>query len=341
MAGNKEYKTYEDLIETPRQEAKDDTDFAHGQMFNLPDWVTWFAAKDTWGKPTKQTDPKEHTIDLRICGFVMDDPEYWPNTLRGRVGGLAYTFPFTHHRDVNRNRHLCVKPFGGRDGFLPGATCCPRCESFFATREATQKMEQKAAWEKIKVFGQKFSGLIFGYVDGDNEKLRAFEFSDTKPGKSFDKDPTFFQRIVTLCTDKSVPAASRIDPLFYSYGPRAQILRLKFNWVATNAKMPYWQLTNIFKVTEADGAPSTDVDSSIAERIRPWEWMDVKGEQERMEASDGNEEAPSREVNLDAMDYAALMAFAMENQMDSILSEGFEQDETVALRGAIKKEMTK
>jgi hypothetical protein len=97
-------------------------------------------------------------------------------------------------------------------------------------------------------------------------------------------------------------------------------------------------LTSIFKVTEADGAPSTEVDSSIAERIRPWEWMDVKGEQERMLANDGSA-APAPKADLDKMDYAALMAFAMENQMDSVLQDGYEQDETVALRDAIKKEI--
>jgi hypothetical protein len=332
-----DYKTFEDLVESPRQDVREQEDFAHGKMLNLPAWVKWWTARDTWGKPDKKDDAKEHTIDLRICGFVMDGPDFWPQSLRGRVGGLAYTFPFTHHRDASRERHLCLKPFG-RDGLLPGATSCPRCEAFFATREATQQMEQKVAWEKIKIFSQKYSGLVFGYVDGVNSELRAFEFSDSKPGKSFEKDPTFFQRVVGLCTDKSIPAAMRIDPLFYSYGPRAQILRLKFSWVVPQAKMGYWQLTSIFKVTEADGAPSTEVDSSIAERIRPWEWMDVKGEQERMLANDGSA-APAPKADLDKMDYAALMAFAMENQMDSVLQDGYEQDETVALRDAIKKEI--
>lgn len=332
----KEYKTYEDLIDAPRQDSYEKVDFSHGKMFNLPDWVTWWTAKDTWGKPTKKDDAKEHTIDLRICGFVMDAPEYWPQGLRGRVGGLAYTFPFVHHRDVSGERHLCLKPFG-RDGLLPGAKSCPRCESFFAMREATQGMEQKAAWEKIKVFGQRFSGLVFGYVDDDKENLRVFEFTDSKPGKSFEKDPTFFQRVVGLCTDKSIPAASRIDALFYSYGPRAQTLRLKFTWVAPQQGKEYWQLTNIFKVTEDDGAPSPDVDSSIAERIRPWEWMDIAGEQKRMDASDGSE-IPKNKFEFDKMDYSELMKFAMENRMDGILAEGYEEDEIVALRDAIKKQ---
>jgi hypothetical protein len=334
---SKEFKTYEDLVEAPRQDVREQQDFAHGSMFNMPAWVKWWTARDTWGKPDKKDDAKEHTIDLRICGFVMDGPDFWPQGLRGRVGGLAYTFPFTHHRDASRERHLCLKPFG-RDGLLPGAVSCPRCEAFFSTREATQQMEQKAAWEKIKIFSQKFSGLVFGYVDGDKSNLRAFEFSDSKPGKTFEKDPTFFQRVVSLCTDKSIPASARIDPLFYSYGPRAQILRLKFSWVVPQAKMGYWQLTSIFKVTEADGAPSAEVDSSIAERIRPWEWMDVKGEQERMLANDGST-APAPKADLDKMDYAALMAFAMENTMDSVLQEWYDQDETVALRNAIKKEI--
>jgi len=336
-----QYRVYEDLVGEPLQDKRDDSnDYAHGQMFNLPDWVKWWTAKDNWGKPVKKDDAKQHTVDLRVCGFVMDGPEFWPVGMRGRVGGLVYTFPFAHHRDADRTRHLCLRPFG-RDGFLPGADKCRRCESFFETREATKDMEQKAAWEKIKVFGQRFSGLIFGYVDGDTSALRAFEFSDAKPGKTFEKDPTFFQRVVSLCTDKSVPAASRIDPLFYSYGPRAQILRLTFNWVATNAKMPYWQLTNIFKVGAEDGAPSTEVGASVAERIRPWEWMDVKGEQARMEASDGAAAAPVKPADLDGMDYAELMKFAMEKQMVSILEEGFEEDETVALLAAIKKEVSK
>lgn len=338
----KEYRTYEDLVGEPLQDKREDqNDYAHGQMFNLPEWVAWWTARETWGKPTKQTDAKQHTIDLRVCGFVADAPEFWPTGMRGRMGGLVYTFPFTHHRDGDRTRHLCLRPFG-RDGFLPGADKCPRCESFFETREATKDMEQKAAWEKIKVFGQRFSGLIFGYVNGDTSVLRAFEFSDTKPGKSFEKDPTFFQRVVSLCTDKSVPAASRIDPLFYTYKKeRAQILRLTYNWVATKADMPYWQLTNIFKVGAEDGAPSTEVDPEIAERIRPWEWMDVKGEQERMEKTDGCAVPPKKAVDLDGLDYAGLMAYAMEKQMVSILEEGFEEDEVVALRGAIKKEVNK
>ena len=332
-----DYKTFEDLVEAPRQDVREQQDYAHGGMFNMPEWVKWWTARDTWGKPDKKDDPKEHTVDLRICGFVMDGPDFWPQGLRGRVGGLAYTFPFTHHRDASRERHLCLKPFG-RDGLLPGATSCPRCESFFATREATQQMEQKMAWEKIKIFSQKFSGLVFGYTDDDKKNLRAFEFSDSKPGKSFEKDPTFFQRVVSLCTDKSIPAASRIDPLFYSYGPRAQVLRLKFQWVTPQAKMGFWQLTNIFKVGAEDGAMSPEVDSSIAERIRPWEWMDVKGEQARMLASDGSA-APAPKADLDKMDYAALMAFAMENQMDNVLQDGYESNETLALRAAIKKEI--
>jgi hypothetical protein len=334
----KEFVTYEDLVEAPRQDVREREDFAHGKMFNLPEWVTWWTAKDTWGKPTKKDDPKEHTIDLRVCGFVMDGPDFWPQGLRGRVGGLAYTFPFTHHRDANRDRHLCLKPFGS-NGQLPGAIECPRCESFFATREATRGQDQKASWEKIKVFSQKYSGLVFGYVDGDKDNLRAFEFSDSKPGKSFEKDPTFFQRVVAKCTDKSIPAYARIDPLFYSYKERAQILRLKFAWVVPQERMGYWGLTDIFKVGADDGAPSTEVDSSIAERIRPWEWMDVKGEQERMLANDGSAAAPAPKADLDKMDYAALMAFAMENQMDNVLAEGYESNETLGLRAAIKKEI--
>lgn len=334
------YKTYEDLVESPRQDASEKVDFSHGKMFNLPEWVTWWAAKETWGKPTKKDDLKEHTIDLRVCGFVMDGPDFWPEGLRGRVGGLAYTFPFTHHKDNSGERHLCLKPFG-KHGLLPGAMECPRCEKFFEIREATQGMEQKAAWAKMVGFSQKFSGLVFGYVNGDNANLRAFEFSDTKPGKGFDKDPTFYQRIVSLCTDKSKPAAMRINNCFYAYDNRAQILRLKFVWITKTVdkkEMSFWHLSEIFKVTEADGAPSTDVDSSIAERIRPWEWMDVKGEQERMLANDGTE-APKAKANLDTMDYAALMAFAMENQMTGVLEEGYDTDELVALRDAIKKEI--
>jgi hypothetical protein len=163
----KEYKTYEDLVESPRQDARKTEDFAHGKMFNMPEWVKWWTARDTWGKPTKKDDPLEHTIDLRVCGFVMDGPDFWPQGLRGRVGGLAYTFPFTHHKDASLDRHLCTKPFG-KNGTLPGATGCPRCEKFFEMREATQQMEQKAAWEKIKQFSQKFSGLVFGTVNGDH-----------------------------------------------------------------------------------------------------------------------------------------------------------------------------
>lgn len=336
-----QYRVYEDLVGSNRQDEREDRDFAHGQMFCLPDWVKWWTARDAWGKADKKDDAKEHTVDVRVCGFVMDGADSWPKGMRDRTGGLVYTFPFTHHRDANRDRHLCLKPFGkgGKGDYLPGATVCPRCEAFEDMRESTRDMEQKAAWEKIKVFSQKFSGLIFGYVDGDVKNLRAFEFSDTKPGKKFDKDPTFFERIVGLCTDKSIPAASRVDSLFYSYGPRAQILRLKFKWVVPNARMPYWQLTDIFKVGREDGAPSTDVDASVAERIKPWEWLDVKGEQERMLASDGSADAKAdKGADLDAMDYAALMAFAMEKQMTSILEEGFEADETVALRAAIKKE---
>lgn len=336
----KEYKTYEDLVEAPRQDVSEKQDFAHGSMFNLPEWVKWWAAKDTWGKPTKKDDAKEHTIDLRVCGFLMDEPDFWPEGLRGRVGGLAYTFPFTHHKDNNRERHLCLKPFG-KKGLLPGATSCPRCEKFFEVREATQHLDSKIAWGKMVGFSQKFSGLVFGFIDGDTANLRAFEFSDTKPGKGYEKDPTFYQRIVSLCTDKSKPAAMRINPCFYAYDDRAQILRLKFVWITKSVDgkdMSYWQLSEIFKVTEADGAPSTKVDSSIAERIRPWEWMDVAGEQKRMEADDGTE-APKAKVDLDKMDYAGLMAFAMENQMDAVLQEGYDEDEIVALRNAIKKEI--
>lgn len=341
MAEKKEYKTYEDLIDAPRQDVRGNKDFAHGEMFKLPDWVKWWTAKDTWGKVTKKDDPREHTIDVRICGFVMDEPEYWPVTMRGRVGGIVYTFPFVHHRDASGDRHLCTKPFGPK-GTLPGASGCPRCESFFAMREATQDMDQKAAWDKIKVFGQRYSGLVFGYVDGDNKTLRAFEFSDAKPGKTFEKDPTFFQRIASLCTDKSVPAASRIDPLFYSYKPeRAQILRLKFCWVAPQAGKEYWQLTNIFKVGAEDNAPSTEVDASVAERIRPWEWMDIEGEEKRMSESDGSTERAPSKVNIDDMDYAQLMKFAIENQLSGVLEEGYESDELVALRSAIKKEVSK
>lgn len=333
----KEYVVYEDLVGANRQDEREDRDFAHGQMFTLPDWVKWWTARDAWGKPAKKDDAREHTLDLRVCGFVMDGPDYWPKGMRDRTGGLVYTFPFTHHRDANRDRHLCLKPFGP-SGTLPGASGCPRCEEFFAMREATQDMEQKAAWEKIKVFSQKYSGLIFGYANGDTDNLLAFEFSDTKPGKDFDKDPTFFKRVVTLCTDKSIPAASRLDPLFYSYGPRAQILRLKFTWTVPQKGKEYWQLASIYKVGPEDGAPSTEVDASVAERIAPWEWMDVKGEALRMAESDGAADGKEAKADLDAMDYAALMAYAMEKQMTSILEEGFEADETVALRAAIKKE---
>jgi hypothetical protein len=336
-----QYKTYEDLIEAPRQDGYERGDFTHGKMFNLPEWVTWWTAKDTWGKATKKDDALEHTIDLRICGFVMGGADFWPEGLRGRVGGLAYTFPFVHHKDSSGERHLCLKPFNGKKGLLPGAEGCPRCEKFFETREATQGMDQKAAWAKMVGYSQKYSGLVFGYVDGDNTNLRAFEFSDTKPGKGYDKDPTFFQRIVSLCTDKSKPASMRVNPCFYAYDNRAQILRLKFLWVTKSVDkkdMSYWQLSEIYKVSEEDGAPSTEVDSSIAERIRPWEWMDVEGEQERMTENDGSEPVKVK-VDIDKMDYAELMAFAMDNVMDDVLAEGFEQDEVVALRGAIKKEM--
>ena len=335
----KEYVVYEDLVGANRQDEREDRDFAHGQMFTLPDWVKWWTARDAWGKPTKKDDAKEHTLDLRVCGFLMDGVDYWPAGMRGREGGLAYTFPFTHHRDANRDRHLCLKPFG-KNGTLPGAKGCPRCESFFDMRERTADMaDQKAAWDKIKVFSQKFSGLIFGYANGDTENLLAFEFSDTKPGKGFEKDPTFFQRVVTLCTDKTIPAASRLNPCFYAYDGRAQIIRLKFNWVMPQKGKEYWGLTSIYKVGPEDGAPSTDVDPSVAERIRPWEWMDIKGEAARMQESDGTAEEPKADI--DSMDYAALMAFAIKNQMASVLDEGFDADETLALRAAIKKEVTK
>lgn len=325
----KEYKTYEDLVGAPRQDAREEIDFAHGKMFALPDWVTWWTAGDAWGKATKKEDAKEHTIDVRIVGFVMDGAEFWPKGMRDRVGGLVYTFPFTHHRDPNRDRHLCLKALGEE---------CPRCEKFFEMREQTKDMERPAAWEKIKVFSQKFSGLVFGYVGGGKE-LKAFEFGDTRPGKGYEKDPTFFQRVVSLATDKSVPAASRIDPLFYSYGPRAQILRLKFNWVVPQKGKEYWQLTNIYKVGAEDGAPSTAVDSSVAERIRPWEWMDVKGERERMLAGVG--EAKEAAVDLDKMDYKDLLAYAVENQMNAVLAEMYQDDELADLRAAIKKESGK
>ena len=327
----KQYRTYEDLVEAPRQDERERKDFAHGQMFNLPDWVAWWTASEAWGKPAKKDDKREHTLDVRVCGFVMDGPEFWPKGMRDRVGGLVYTFPFTHHRDPNRDRHLCLKPFGEE---------CPRCEKFFQVREETKDMEQKAGWDMIKVYSQKYSGLIFGYVDGNTDDLRAFEFSDTRPGKGYEKDPTFFQRVVSLCTDKSVPAASRIDTLFYGYGPRAQILRLKFKWVIPQKGKEYWQLTDIYKVGKEDGAPSTDVDASVAERIKPWEWLDVAGERERMLASEGEAREPAA-ADFDKMDYAALMAFAVEKQMTPILEEGFEADETVALRAAIRKEVGK
>lgn len=311
-------------------------------MFNLPEWVTWWTAKETCGKPTKQTDAKQHTIDLRVCGFVADAPEFWPTGMRGRMGGLVYTFPFTHHRDADRTRHLCLRPFG-RDGFSPGAGKCPRCESFFETREATKDMaDQKAAWDKIKVFGQRFSGLIFGYVNGDTSVLRAFEFSDTKPGKSFEKDPTFFQRVVSLCTDKSVPAASRIDPLFYTYKKeRAQILRPDVQLGrhegghAVLAAHEHLQGRRGRRRALYGGGPRD------RRAHPPVGGMDVNGEQERMEKTDGGAVPPKKAVDLDGLDYAGLMAYAMEKQMVSILEEGFEEDEAVALRGAIKKEVNK
>lgn len=328
---DKQYKTYEDLVGAPRQDERERRDFAHGEMFKLPDWVKWWTASDTWGKPTKKDDKKEHCVDLRIAGFVMDGPEFWPKGMKDRVGGLVYTFPFTHHRDPSRDRHLCVKAFG---------KTCPRCEKFFEMRESTRDEDQKAAWEKIKVYSQKYSGLVFGFVDGDTENLRAFEFSDTKPGKDFEKDPTFFQRVVALCTDKSIPAASRLDSLFYSYGPRAQVMRLKFNWVIPQKGKEFWQLTAIYRVGAEDGAPSTAVpDATIAERIRPWEWMDIDGEIARMNASDGAAAEPK--ADFDKMDYAALMAYAVEKQMTAVLEEGFDNDELFALRAAIKKEVNK
>lgn len=64
------------------------------------------------------------------------------------------------------------------------------------------------------------------------------------------------------------------------------------------------------------------MDSSIAERIRPWEWMDVEGEQERMTENDGSEPAKGK-ADIDKMDYAELMTFAMDNAMDDVLAEGF------------------
>ena len=37
---SKEYTTFEDLVEAPRQDVREQEDFAHGKMFQLPDWVT-------------------------------------------------------------------------------------------------------------------------------------------------------------------------------------------------------------------------------------------------------------------------------------------------------------
>lgn len=337
----KTYTTYEDLVGATGQDGREKTDFAHGKMFNLPDWVKWWTASDTWGKANKAGDAKEHTVDIRVLGFVMNEPAFWPKGLRDRMGVLNCKFPFVHHRDADRTRHLCVKPFG-RGGLLPGASVCPRCETFFDLRESTQGMDRTKAWDKMKAFSQKFSGLVFGYVDGDTSVVRAFEFADTLPGKEM-KDPTFFDRVNALCYDNSVPAASRLDRVFYSYEKeRAQIVRLKYKWIVPQADKAYWQLTDVFKVTAEDGAPSTEVpDTAIAERIRPWEWMDVEGEQKRMLESDGSASAPAK-ADFGKMSYAELAAYVVENQMSSVINLTlFDEDDAAELRAAIEKEVAK
>lgn len=43
----KEYTVYEDLVEAPRQDVREREDFAHGKMFNLPEWVTWWTARSS------------------------------------------------------------------------------------------------------------------------------------------------------------------------------------------------------------------------------------------------------------------------------------------------------
>lgn len=330
----REYKTYEDLVEPPKAGGFGGKDFAHGQMFKLPDWVQWWTAREAWGKPTKMDDPKEHTVDVRFVGFLIDQPDCWVTDMRRRVGGLAYSFMFAHHRDANRDRHLCVKTFGHE---------CPRCESFFKTREETAHLSQEEGWEKIKVFSQQFSSLMFGYVGGDYKTLRAFEFSDTRPGKAPQKEPTIFQRITRLCTDKQVPTAMQLDKLFYAYDPaRSQVVRLKYDWVVPKQKMGNWHLTDIYKVTEADGAPSPVVpDPSVAERIRPWDWLDIEGERQRMSESDGADAGSDNKPDFDNMDYPTLIAYAVENGLNKVLAMGFEADETSALRSTIKKEVNK
>lgn len=331
MAQQQQYKTYEDIVGTPMSDQKEKVDFKHGRMFNLPEGFSWWTARDAWGKPVKKDDPLEHFIDVRFLGFIMDNPDVWPKTLQGRMGGLNYTFPLLTHKDPNEERHLCLERLGG---------ACPRCQKFFDTREETRDMaDSRKAWDIIKVWAQRYSGIVCGYVGGDTSKVRVFEFSDTKPGKGFDKDPTFFQRIVTLCTDKSVPVSSRLNPCFYAYDNRAQVLRLKFRWTEKQAGKGYWQLGEIFKVTQEDGAPSADADPQLAYKIKPWEWLDVEGERKRMLENDGEKAASA--PDFDKMDYAGLMAFAMENQLSSVLEDGYQENETDLLRKAVKMEVSK
>ena len=331
MGNQQTYATYEDLVGAPRNDNREKVDFAHGRMFNLPEWAAWWTAKDAWGKPTKKNDPLEHHIDVLFLGFVMGEPDVWPKALRDRMGGLTYFFPLLTHKDPNEERHLCLERLGGD---------CPRCKKFFDTREETRDLnDSKKAWDLIKVWAQRYTGIVCGYVDGDTSKVRVFEFSDTKPGKGYDKDPTFFQRIVSLCTDKSVPAASRINPCFYAYDQRAQVLGLKYRWTEKQAGKGYWQLAEIFKVGEEDGAPMPKVDPQMAFQIKPWEWLDVEGERKRMLESDGTKAA--EKPDFDKMDYAGLMAFAMENSLSSVLEDGYTENETDLLRAAVKMEVNK
>lgn len=325
-----EYQTYEDLVGEDRHDAGKKIDFKHGEMFKLPDWVKWWTARDAWGKVTKKEDPSEHSVDIRFLGFLMDEPDYWPKAMASRVGGLVYTFPFVHHRDLNDARHICL------DAINKGP--CPRCDSFRDCNDRDVK------WDDMKHLSQRQSGIMFGYVDG-GEQVYAFEFTDVKPGKKgFDKDPTIFQRLASACRGagadgKPLPKAKKIDPLFYTYAERAQVLRLSYTWSEKQAGKGFWQLLDVFKVDEEDGAPSKEANAGIAKLLRPWEWLDVEGERERMLKSDGA--TGKRGPNYDGMTYGELMQVALDGQMTEVLEQGYEEDETVALRAAIKKAVTK